>query len=269
MSISNAMASGVSGLMANSRAVERISYNIANADTVGYRRSFSQMVTSGSNSANGSFSTGVATEVTHSNTAEGTYVETAVDSNLTITGNGFFVVNSNAETADAAGNMFTRVGSFEPDDEGNLVNAAGLYLMGFAYAEDGTLGAVDRASFNDLVPVNVANETVSGTATATASISGNLPSQETGLDTPGDAFVTSAGYYNALGESERLTMSFQPTVNDDEWVVTISDETTDYGTVTVTFNNSGANAGSPASYTNVTSTAAAPPPSPSTRPPAR
>lgn len=114
MSISNAMASGVSGLMANSRAVERISYNIANADTVGYRRSFSQMVTSGSNSANGSFSTGVATEVTHSNTAEGTYVETAVDSNLTITGNGFFVVNSNAETADAAGNMFTRVAASSP-----------------------------------------------------------------------------------------------------------------------------------------------------------
>ena len=33
MSISNAMASGVSGLMANSKAVEKISYNIANADT--------------------------------------------------------------------------------------------------------------------------------------------------------------------------------------------------------------------------------------------
>ncbi|MBY6006461.1 flagellar hook-basal body complex protein [Salipiger bermudensis] len=258
MSISNAMASGVSGLMANSKAVEKISYNIANADTVGYRRSFSQMVTSGSNAATGSFATGVATEVTHSNTAEGTFMNTSVDSNLTITGSGFFVVNSNAETAEPSGNMFTRVGSFEPDQDGNLVNAAGLYLMGFAYGDDGALGAVDRASFDGLVPVNVASTTATGTATAAASISGNLPSQETGLATPGDAFVTSAGYYNALGESERLTMSFQPTVNDDEWVVSISDDTANYGSVTVTFNNSGANAGAPAAYTAVTSTAVAP-----------
>ncbi|MGK7664630.1 MULTISPECIES: flagellar basal body protein [unclassified Marinovum] len=47
MSITNAMASGVSGLLANSTAVSSISYNIANADTVGYRRSFEQMVTAG------------------------------------------------------------------------------------------------------------------------------------------------------------------------------------------------------------------------------
>ena len=258
MSISNAMASGVSGLMANSKAVEKISYNIANADTVGYRRSFSQMVTSGSTSASGSFSTGVATEVTHSNTAEGSFMDTSVNSNLTITGSGFFVVNSNIDASYTAGNMFTRVGSFEPDEDGNLVNAAGLYLMGFGYGDDGTLGAVDRASFNDLEPVNIANQTISGTATTAVSISGNLPSQETGLDTPGDAFVTSAEYFNALGESERLTLSFQPSVNDDEWVVTVLDATTEYGTVTMSFNDTGENAGAPAAYGDVTVTAAAP-----------
>ena len=120
MSISNAMASGVSGLMANSKAVEKISYNIANADTVGYRRSFSQMVTSGSTSASGSFSTGVATRVTHSNTAEGGFMDTAVASNLTITGSGFFVVNSNIDASHTSGNMFTRVGSFEPDENGEI-----------------------------------------------------------------------------------------------------------------------------------------------------
>ncbi|MEQ5870638.1 flagellar hook protein FlgE [Sagittula sp. NFXS13] len=258
MSISNAMASGVSGLLANSKAVENISYNIANADTVGYRRSFSQMITSGSTSASGSFATGVATAVTHSNTAEGSFMDTAVGSNMAITGSGFFVVNSNIDASYTAGNMFTRVGSFEPDDNGNLVNAAGLYLMGFPYGGDGTLGAVDRASFGDLEPVNIANQTISGTATTSASLSGNLPSQETGLDTPGEAFVTSAEYYNDLGEAERLTLSFQPTGDDDAWVVTISDGTTEYGSVTMTFNDSGPDAGSPASFDDVTVTATAP-----------
>ena len=45
MSISNALQAGVSGLRANSSAVGRISENIANANTDGYRRRFSQMVT--------------------------------------------------------------------------------------------------------------------------------------------------------------------------------------------------------------------------------
>ncbi|MCR8550497.1 flagellar hook protein FlgE [Salipiger sp. P9] len=258
MSISNAMASGVSGLLANSTAVERISYNIANADTVGYRRSFAQMVTSGSTAAGSSQATGVRTSITHSNTVDGSYSETSVASNLTISGSGFFVVNSNIDASYTSGNMFTRVGSFEPDEDGNLVNAAGLYLMGYAYGADGTLGAVDRSSFTDLVPVNIANQTISGAMTQNVSVSGNLPSQETGLETPGDAFVSSVEYYNALGEAQRVTLSFQPTDTDDQWVVTISDDTTDYGTVTVTFNDSGANVGSPASYTDIVSTATAP-----------
>jgi flagellar hook protein FlgE len=44
MSISNAMQSGVSGLLANSTAVRQISFNIANANTDGYRRSFASMI---------------------------------------------------------------------------------------------------------------------------------------------------------------------------------------------------------------------------------
>ncbi|APZ50338.1 flagellar hook protein FlgE [Salipiger abyssi] len=258
MSISNAMASGVSGLLANSTAVERISYNIANADTVGYRRSFAQMVTSGSTNAAGSFATGVRTNVTHANGVDGSFSETSVASNLTISGNGFFVVNSNIDASYTSGNMFTRVGSFEPDENGNLVNAAGLYLMGYAYGADGTLGAVDRSSFNDLEPVNIANQTISGAMTGNVSVSGNLPSQETGLDTPGDAFVSSVEYYNALGEAEYLTLSFQPNTTDDQWVVTISDDTTEYGSVTVDFNDSGANVGAPASYGDIVASATAP-----------
>ncbi|ANT63177.1 flagellar hook protein (plasmid) [Salipiger sp. CCB-MM3] len=258
MSISNAMAAGVSGLTANSNAVERISNNIANADTIGYRRSFAQMVTSGSTSATGGTSTGVATTITHSNSTEGSYTETSVSSNLTVNGSGFFVVNSNIETGYTTGNMFTRDGSFAPDEDGNLVNGQGLYLMGYAYDETGSLGTVDRSTFSDLEPVNIASQAINGTATTEVSISGTLPSQETGVDEPGDAFTTSVEFYNSLGEADRLTLSFQPTDVDDTWEVTISGTDGDYGTVTMSFNNSGANAGSPSGYANATSLATAP-----------
>ena len=45
MSISGAMQTGVAGLQANSQSISRISENIANAQTDGYRRSFAHMVT--------------------------------------------------------------------------------------------------------------------------------------------------------------------------------------------------------------------------------
>jgi len=258
MSISNAMASGVAGLLANASAVGSISYNIANADTVGYRRSFDQMVTSGSNSLTGAMSAGVKTVDTHMNTADGTYRETSISTNLAVTGSGFFVVNQNIGDSYTSGNMFTRVGSFAPDEDGNLLNASGLYLMGFAYGADGTLGAVDRNNYADLEPVNVVSQSMSGTQTTSVGVSGNLPSQQTGQATPGEPFVSSVVYYNSLGEAERLTLNFQPSTMDNAWDVTVSDGTTEYGTVTMSFADSGDTAGAPLAYTNAVSSTTAP-----------
>ncbi|WP_163851533.1 flagellar hook protein FlgE [Pseudooceanicola aestuarii] len=257
MSISNAMASGVSGLLANSTAVERISYNIANADTAGYRRSFAQMVTSGAVAA-GASSTGVTTNIAHANSDDGSFQSTSTVSNLSIGGNGFFVVNRNISENSTSPNLMTRVGSFEPDDNGFLRNAAGYYLLGFEYDSNGSLGAVDRSSFEDLVPINVSNRTISGSATSEVTMTGNLPSQETGLATPGDPFVSSLEYYSPLGEANRLSFSWQPTANANEWEVTVSDATTDYGTMTMSFHDSGALAGAPATYGAGTSLATAP-----------
>ncbi|OWU83191.1 flagellar hook protein [Oceanicola sp. 22II-s10i] len=259
MSISNAMASGVAGLLANSTAVERISYNIANADTVGYRRSFAQMVTSGSlSAAGGTMATGVKTAITQTTGQDGGYSATNMTSNLAISGPGMFVVNSNIGANSTAPNVFSRVGSFEPDDSGFLRNAAGNYLMGFAYDQNGSLGNVDRASFADLQPVNVGTQTLAGSASSAMTLSGNLPSQETGQATPGDPFVTSAEFYTPLGEAQRLTFEWQPSTTKNSWTMTVTDGTNTFGSVDVAFNDSGAIAGSPASYSNVTSSAVAP-----------
>lgn len=257
MSLSNTMASGVSGLLANSTAVERISYNIANADTAGYRRSFAQMVTSGAVAA-GASSTGVMTNIAHANNDNGSFQSTSISSNLSIGGNGFFVVNRNISPNSSSPNVMTRVGSFEPDENGFLRNAAGYYLLGFEYDSSGSLGAVDRSSFEDLEPINISTRTISGSETASITLSGNLPSQETGLATPGDPFVSSLEYYTPLGEAKRLTFSWQPSATANEWEVTVSDADMDYGSVTMSFHDSGLLAGSPATYGGGTSLATAP-----------
>ncbi|MDF1716258.1 MAG: flagellar hook protein FlgE [Antarcticimicrobium sp.] len=259
MSISSALQIGVSGLQANSKAVGGISENIANANTVGYKRGFSHFVTT---AASGGAADGVlsvsaveAMDITHA----GGLIPTDSSTDLAISGAGFFAVSLRPDETVQTNYMLTRAGSFLPDKDGNLVNAAGYYLAGYRYDLDGTLPDVDRGTFGDMETVNIGNITLSAAATTEISTVGNLPAQEAGLATPGAPFTTSSEYFSPLGASERLSFSWQPTATDNRWDVTVSDKDgTALGTVTVDFNDSGSLAGSPSAYSGVTSTATAP-----------
>lgn len=257
MSISGAMNTGVSGLFANSEAVRKISENIANANTVGYKRSFAQMVTA---TAGGPQATaGVRTEITSEIGKDGALIATNSVTDMAITGDGFFVVSRTPDAPNPADYRLTRAGSFLPDENGNLVNAAGYYLAGFAYQDDGTLGVVDQNSFAQLGTVNVANLALDAEASTAMSVRGNLPAQETGLATPGSPFVSSSAFYTPLGAESRVSLSWQPTATANRWDVTISDDGgTDYGQVTVDFADSGPTAGAPLAYGGVTPLAAPP-----------
>lgn len=259
MSISSALQTGVSGLQANSRAVGDISENIANANTIGYRRGFSQMVTT---TASGGDGTGVlsvvATQRLDINSAGG-LISTNSPTDMAIGGKGFFAVSLRPNETVATNYMLTRAGAFLPDADGNLVNAAGFYLAGYPYSVDGNIGDIDRSSFAQMQTVNIANIGLSAAGTSSISVMGNLPSQDTGLATPGAPFTTSSEYYTNLGASERVSFSWQPTSTSSEWELSISDnDGNPMGSLTITFNDSGASAGSPASYSNVNSTATAP-----------
>ncbi|WP_372884239.1 flagellar hook protein FlgE [Shimia sp.] len=259
MSISSALQTGVSGLQANSNAVGGISENIANANTVGYRRGFSQMVTT---TASGGTGTGVlsvrSVERLDINSAGG-LISTNSVTDMAIGGAGFFAVSLNPNETIETNYMLTRAGSFLPDADGNLVNTAGYYLAGYPYDLDGSLGDVDRSSFAQMETVNIGNIGLSAEATSTISLGGNLPSQETGLATPGAAYTTSSEYYTGLGESESLSFAWQATSTENQWDLSITDnDGNPLGSVTIDFNDSGSLAGSPASYSNITSTATAP-----------
>ena len=257
MSITSAMNTGVSGLFANSVAVQRISENIANANTVGYKRSFAQMVTS-TTGGNGS-SSGVNANLTNEVSIGGNLLSTATATDLAISGEGFFVVSSDAATANGSDFRLPRAGSFRPDAQGNLVNAAGYFLTGYRYDAAGTLPLRDQSSFQQLQTVNIADIALSAEASTAMSVSGNLPSQETGAATPGAPFVSSSAFFTPLGDDTRLSLSWQPTATANRWDLSISDETgAAYGTVTVDFADSGASAGAPLAWSGAVSTAVAP-----------
>lgn len=259
MSISSAMETGVSGLFANSTAIGRISENIANANTVGYKRRFTEMVTTTA-SAGGSVAPSGVSAVEDSTVSQGgALVSSTSATDLAISGNGFFIVSQSPDDPVQSHYFLTRAGSFVPDAKGNLRNAAGYYLAGYEYSDTGALSGVDRNGFSGMKTVNVASATIDPSQTSTIGVQGNLPSQETGLATPGAPFTSSTDYFNALGGTGRIHFNWQPTSSANQWTVAMSDDAgVNYGSVTMTFADSGPTAGLPLSYSGVTSTATAP-----------
>lgn len=261
MSIQSTLQTGLSGLLANSKTVGTISENIANANTVGYRRNFSHMVTTAASGTSGG-STGPLSVSSHSvidMANAGSLISSNSPTDMAIGGAGFFNVSLSPNDSNPANYFLTRAGSFLPDENGNLRNAAGYYLAGYPYSLDGTVGAVDRGSFDQMRTVNLGDLAISAGVTTEMSASGNLPSTDTGLATPGAPFATSAWLYTPLGETQRISMSWQPTTAPNEWDLSLTDpDGNPMGSVTVTFSDSGPEAGSPLSYTNVVNSSTAP-----------
>ncbi len=246
MSITSALQIGVSGLQANSSRVQNISSNIANANTVGYRRTFSEFVTQNT----GSTQAGVLSDVRADISVNGNIMGTGRSTDFAVQGDGFFVVSRNPNDPVEANYYMTRAGSFTPDQDGNLRNSAGYYLSGYPTDATGATGSVSSTSYTDLSTVNIASYQVQGTPSSRVDVSGNIPSQETGQATPGAPFESTLRYVNPLGGSDQVTLSWQPSATANEWSVNIRDASGhDYGTATVNFTDSGVGAGSPASYT--------------------
>ncbi len=92
-------------------------------------------------------------------------VGTSTTTDLAIQGDGYFVVS------DASGDLYlTRNGSFVPDAEGNLVNSAGYYLMGYN-VQDGEASGTSN-SLAGLVKVNTITSGEAATPTTTGNARG-------------------------------------------------------------------------------------------------
>jgi flagellar hook protein FlgE len=131
----DALSAATSGLLAQSFALQNISGNIANSQTTGFKTvdtSFQDMMEAQMNSVSG----GVQAASTESNTMQGTIQTSSVATNMAISGDGYFSVES-PTTVSASGQpsfagatqQYTRRGDFKPDGSGRLVNGDGNYLM--------------------------------------------------------------------------------------------------------------------------------------------
>ncbi len=180
MSINSAMLSGVSGLVANSAALGAISDNIANANTVGYKRNvtqFEDLVTA--TAAVGAYNSGgVTAQTSQLIDQQGQLSQSTSATDLGIAGNGFFVVTDNATGLTGADTRsFTRAGNFTPDSSGYLKNAAGLYLQGWLADSNGVISP-DPSDLSKLSTINTTNIGTVPNPTTTASLNLNLNSAQ-------------------------------------------------------------------------------------------
>jgi flagellar hook protein FlgE len=169
------MGTAVSGMLGDTNWLSSISQNVANANTTGYKDAETEFATvvDSVGSASG-IGGGVTTSVRSLNTATGTVAGTSTVTDLAVQGDGYFIVS------DSSGALYlTRNGSFVPDANGNLVNSAGYYLMG--YPDQGAAAASTSNSTGNLVKVNVVTAAEVQTPTTTGVLAMNLPSASTAV----------------------------------------------------------------------------------------
>jgi flagellar hook protein FlgE len=179
--------SGVSGLGAQSTAMGVISDNIANVNTVGYKAKNTNFQTLVTDSGSKSFYApgGVRASVQQLIDQQGLVQGTTSGLDVAISGDGFFVVEGKATGTNEV--LYTRAGSFVPDEQGYLRNAAGFYLQGWPLDSAGRLpgeagnvtNTTSSADISSLETVNVGQ--ISGTAVATTemTVAVNLNTNET------------------------------------------------------------------------------------------
>jgi flagellar hook protein FlgE len=180
----------LSGLQNTSLAIDTVSNNIANANTVGYKAGeyvFADQFVKAINPADqarvgmGTQSLGVRRPM-----LQGTITNSANPLDLAISGKGMFRLLQGSGTAgsvDPSAVYYSRNGQFGVDKEGYIVNENGMYLTGYQPTTDGEGISDDLIKNNGLL--RMPNSNLPGNETTYSRLSAML-------DSTGNAFTSNA-----------------------------------------------------------------------------
>lgn len=168
MGIFGAMTTAITGLRAQSFALERISDNIANSQTTGYKRSDASFADFVPDSPSRQQALGVVNAFSRpTNTIQGDIANSEVTTHIAVNGDGYFIIADQTDTIDGlpvfgSEDLYTRRGDFEFDQNGYLVNAAGYFLKGLPIDPvtgnpSGSSPTVIRVS-NDFLPAQATTQ---------------------------------------------------------------------------------------------------------------
>jgi flagellar hook protein FlgE len=209
MSLLSALYSGVSGLGANGTAIAVIGDNIANVNTVGFKgsRILFQDVLSQS-VMGGQLGRGTSTQIIDKMMSQGNLQATGSSTDLAINGNGFFVLRDRG-----GAQLYTRAGQFRLDADGNLVNPAGLFVLGYPERQAGVASSVGLQGIN-LASVQSPPQ-LTRTATLTANLDSNAqvapggPAFDPANPAATSNFSSGMTIYDSLGQAHTVSVYFR------------------------------------------------------------
>ena len=217
MSLYSSMNTALSGMNAQSRALGHISDNVANSQTVGFKRTDTNFVSFISESTSDVHRPGtVLARPDFANQVQGTIEQVENPLALAITGQGFFTAalpigkNDDNSLRFDSRQFYTRAGDFNRNSDGYMLNGSGYALQGWPV----TNGVVDKTQ---LTPVRIEEDVFTPTPTAGLSFAGNLSASGTTNQS------TSIQVIDTLGRSRSLTLTFAPSASttDNTWTLTI------------------------------------------------
>jgi len=232
MGLFDALTSAVSGLQAQSFAIQNISGNIANSQTYAYKgidTAFEDMIP-GASVPSKQIAGGVMAISVATNTVQGAIQAANVSTYMAINGDGYFMVKKPTSyngTLPVFGGVdnYTRRGDFQLNANGNLVNGAGYFLEGIPI--DPTTG---NPAGNVAAPLQFQNNFLPASATTVVTYGLNLPT-----------VPATAKYDPAIPNSELLNpadFNTDPTTSGSGTVIgtdvgTFVNESIDGGSITI------------------------------------
>ena len=193
----------LTGLQADTTALNTIGNNLANLNTTAFKGQtttfedlfYQNIGTSGSGNT---LQVGVGTRVsgTQNDFSQGSLTTTSTDTDVALSGNGFFLVQQGNDQS------LTRAGDFQLSSAGALITSDGRSVMGYGAAG----GAINLNG--GVIPIVLPVTTAEG-AQATQNLS-----MTTSLDATaatGTQFSSEATLYDSLGQSQLATVTYTKT----------------------------------------------------------
>ncbi|TYT76258.1 flagellar hook-basal body complex protein [Desulfobotulus mexicanus] len=234
MSLTSSLYTGTSGLTNMGRSMQVIGDNISNVNTVGFKGSrytFADVLnqTVGTQSGSAQMGRGMALGSVDNLHNQGSFESTGNTTDLSIGGNGFFVVRHPASNQE----YYTRAGNFNFDKDGKLVTPEGMVVQGWKLDPDtgndmGAMTSIIMQSFTS--PPKQTSE-----ITAITNLDADATSQSVVLSNAWDAtkqppippnsyeYQTVVKAYDALGSTHDITIYYDKKSGSDwEYIITMN-----------------------------------------------
>ncbi|KDM90856.1 flagellar hook protein FlgE [Photobacterium galatheae] len=208
----------LSGLRAANSQLSVTSNNLANSETFGYKSQSVQFNALFASNGMNAMGIGTSLDATTTNFTNGSMIPTGDSLHHAIVGEGFFMVKDTD-----GGTKFTRVGLFEFNPEGVLIDNSGHHVQG--YLANGSAGTT-----TDII---LDKSPLAPEVSTTGTLDANL-----GTDDGTGSLTSSFSLFDALGKEHRLQVKFEnkvtaPATGEATWDMsaTVNGETINLGQI--------------------------------------